>query len=121
MKDVANWALNVATMRGATYADARIADDRSRALATKNGKIGSASDSESLGIGVRVIANGAWGFAASDDDGLASIFAAKMGDMARRYQDGSEPDVTKASLAELFAWCLARPGQGSPAPGISSA
>ena len=61
------------------------------------------------------------GFVASDDDGLASIFAAKMGDMARRYQDGSEPDVTKASLAELFAWCLARPGQGSPAPGISSA
>ena len=61
------------------------------------------------------------GFAASDDDGLAGIFAAKMGDMARRYQDGSEPDVTKASLAELFAWCLARPAQGSPAPGISSA
>jgi hypothetical protein len=61
------------------------------------------------------------GFAASDDDGLAGIFAAKMGDMARRYQDGSEPDVTTASLAELFAWCLARPAQGSPAPGISSA
>jgi hypothetical protein len=61
------------------------------------------------------------GFAAFDDDGLAGMFAAKMGDMARRYQDGSEPDVTKASLAELFAWCLARPGQGSRAPGISSA
>jgi hypothetical protein len=56
------------------------------------------------------------GFAASDDDGLAGIFAAKIGEMVRRYQDGSEPDVTKASLAELFAWCLARPGQGSPAP-----
>jgi len=49
------------------------------------------------------------GFAAFDDDGSAGLFAAKMGDMARRYQDGSEPDVTKASLAELFAWCLARP------------
>jgi hypothetical protein len=44
-----------------------------------------------------------------DDDGLAGMFAAKIGDMARRYQDGSEPDVAKASLAELFAWCLARP------------
>jgi hypothetical protein len=61
------------------------------------------------------------GFAASDDDGLAGMLAAKMGDMARRYEDGSEPDVTKASLAELFAWCLARHGQGSREPGISSA
>ena len=67
MKDIADWALNVATQRGATYADARIVDERSRALATKNGKVGSASDSESLGIGVRVIADGAWGFAASED------------------------------------------------------
>jgi TldD protein len=67
MKEIAGWALNTATLRGASYADARIADDRSRALATKNGKIGSASDAESQGIGVRVIADGAWGFAASDN------------------------------------------------------
>ena len=67
MKQIADWALNVATLRGATYADARLVDDRSRALATKNGRVGNASDSESLGIGVRVIANGAWGFAASDN------------------------------------------------------
>src|SRR5919108_3911587 len=67
MNQIADWALNVANLRGATYADARVVDDRSRALATKNGKIGTASDSESLGIGVRVIAKGAWGFAASDD------------------------------------------------------
>lgn len=67
MQDLVSWALNVAALRGASYADARIADDRSRALSTKNGKIGTASDSESLGIGVRVIADGAWGFAASDD------------------------------------------------------
>jgi len=67
MKDIADWALNVATQRGATYADARIVAQRSRALATKNGKVGSASDSESLGYSVRVIADGAWGFAASED------------------------------------------------------
>jgi TldD protein len=75
MKDVTSWALNVATQRGAAYADARMADDRSRALATKNGKVSSASDSESLGIGVRVIADGAWGFAASDDLSRAAVEA----------------------------------------------
>jgi TldD protein len=67
MKHLAEWALDLAEQRGATYADARVVDDRSRGLATKNGKIGHASDSESLGIGIRVIADGAWGFAASDD------------------------------------------------------
>jgi TldD protein len=66
MQHIADWALNVAGMRGASYADARIVDDRSRALATKNGKISHAAESESLGIGVRVLADGAWGFAASD-------------------------------------------------------
>ncbi len=47
-------------------------------------------------------------FAASDDDGLADRFAAKIGDLARRYENGREPDFGNASLAELFAWSLAR-------------
>src|SRR5712691_12467185 len=67
MRHIADWALNVANLRGASYADARIVDDRSRGLATKNGKVSHASDGESFGIGVRVIADGAWGYAASDD------------------------------------------------------
>ena len=67
MKEIAAWALETAKLRGATLAEARIVDERHRSLATKNGKIGSASDAESLGIGIRVIAAGAFGFAASDD------------------------------------------------------
>ena len=67
MKDLASWALDTATQRGATYADVRVVDDRSRALSTKNGKIGTASDSQSQGFSVRVIVDGAWGFASSAD------------------------------------------------------
>jgi len=67
MKEIASWALNTAKSRGATFCDLRIVDERNRSLATKNGKVGHASDSESLGIGIRVIANGAWGFAATDE------------------------------------------------------
>ena len=67
MKQIAEWALDLATRRGASFADARIVDERSRSLATKNGKVGHASDAESQGIGIRVIADGAWGFAASKD------------------------------------------------------
>lgn len=75
MKDIAAWALNVAALRGASYADVRVGDDRSRALSTKNGKVGGASDAESFGVGVRVIADGAWGFAASDDLSRAAVEA----------------------------------------------
>ena len=67
MNEILGWALNLAAQRGASYADARIVDDRSRSLATKNGKLGHASDAESQGVGIRVIADGAWGFAASKD------------------------------------------------------
>jgi hypothetical protein len=42
----------------------------------------------------------------SDGDGLAQRFAAKIGEMARRYQDGTAPDLANASLAELLALCL---------------
>ena len=65
MKELASWALDIANQRGATYADVRAVDERGRALATKNGKIGNASDSRSQGFNVRVMVDGAWGFASS--------------------------------------------------------
>ncbi|MGA3091752.1 MAG: TldD/PmbA family protein [Terriglobales bacterium] len=65
MKTAAQLALDAASARGVTYADARVVAIGNRSLTTKNGRMGHASESESLGIGVRVIADGAWGFAAS--------------------------------------------------------
>src|SRR3954449_6268697 len=98
MKQINDWALNVAEMLGASYADARIGDDRSRALATKNGKIGGASDSESRGIGVRVLADGAWGYAASDDLSRASVeaTAARAVEIARASAKVKQHDVRLA-------------------------
>src|SRR5207253_9347396 len=54
MKDIAEWALNIAALRGASYADTRSVDERSRTLATKNGRLGSVSDAESHGSALRV-------------------------------------------------------------------
>jgi TldD protein len=85
MKQIASWALETAKLRGASLAEARIVDERHRALATKNGRIGNASDAESLGLGIRVIADGAFGFAASDDlsrEGVESC-AARAVDIAK--------------------------------------
>ena len=73
MKDLASWALDTATQRGAAYADVRVVDERGRALATKNGKIGNASDSRSQGFNVRVLVDGGWGFASSADLGRKAV------------------------------------------------
>ena len=67
MKDLALQALDAVTGRGVSYADVRSIEVRDREISTKNGKVGHVSSSESLGLGVRVMAAGAWGFAATDD------------------------------------------------------
>jgi TldD protein len=66
MQDWAAWGIETAKLRGATYADARVMDTRQREITTKNGEVGTLLESESLGIGIRVIASGAWGFASTD-------------------------------------------------------
>ncbi len=66
MQDLALWALDTAVQRGASYAEVRVLDERHRSLSTKNGKVGHVSDADSLGIGIRVLVSGAWGFAATD-------------------------------------------------------
>jgi TldD protein len=75
MKATGQLALDAASGRGISYVDARLVLLRNRSLSTKNGRVGHASDSESLGIGVRVLADGAWGFAASADLSRTSVEA----------------------------------------------
>ncbi len=62
------FALNVldrAVQRGATYADVRAAERRTERLLVKNGRPDRAASTEDAGFGLRVLAGGAWGFAAS--------------------------------------------------------
>ncbi|MFQ5824019.1 MAG: TldD/PmbA family protein, partial [bacterium] len=73
MNDIATFALDIVSDLGASYGDARVLDRRYQRIETKNGKVGSVSDSESLGIGIRVIADGAWGFASSDNLSTVNI------------------------------------------------
>ncbi len=67
MKDLARHALDVAKEKGASYADVRFVHTVAESISTKNGELDSVERSEDLGFGVRAIANGAWGFAASSD------------------------------------------------------
>ena len=66
MWDLATACLETARLRGAKYADVRVMHLRQRDLTTKNGQVGTLAQSESIGLGVRVLASGGWGFASTD-------------------------------------------------------
>ena len=65
MKDLIELALDTATARGATYADARAVHHREQTVGVKDGIVDTLGETEDRGLGVRVIADGAWGFASS--------------------------------------------------------
>jgi TldD protein len=59
MQDLIARALNLATVRGATYTDMRVVHRQTQAVGVKNGIVESLSDDETAGFGVRVIVDGA--------------------------------------------------------------
>lgn len=66
MRELAGLALDVAKIKGAVYADIRIIAIKRESLIIKNGQVSHIHCSEDEGFGVRVIVDGAWGFASSD-------------------------------------------------------
>ncbi len=65
MKGFAESCVSAAVAAGAEYADVRVVHSTSESLRSKNGQVKSIEWDESAGLGVRVIARGAWGFAAT--------------------------------------------------------
>ncbi|MCM5662975.1 TldD/PmbA family protein [Galbibacter mesophilus] len=65
-KKMADVALNTAKSLGASYADARIGRYLNQYVFTRENKVQNVVNTESFGIGIRVIANGTWGFASTN-------------------------------------------------------
>jgi TldD protein len=65
VKDLTDRALDGATAAGASYADIRVERLERQLVVVKNGRPEAISDDEAMGFGVRVLVDGAWGFAAS--------------------------------------------------------
>ena len=72
-KQMADIALNAARAKGASYADARIGRYLNQFITAQEKRVSNIVNTESAGIGVRVIANGTWGFAATSDMSPDSI------------------------------------------------
>jgi TldD protein len=126
VRDLCAAAVDAATGAGAEYADARVVRKRDQLVATKNGRVDRMTDAESEGIGVRVLVNGAWGFAcdrrltadgARDAALRACTFArAAAGKHSRalapveartgRHESPVERDPFAVSLADKVDLCL---------------
>jgi len=65
MDDLARRALDTAGQHGAGYADVRIVRRREQGASVKSGEVAGLSLSETEGFGIRVLVDGAWGFASS--------------------------------------------------------
>ena len=94
MNDLAMRALDAIARRRVSYADVRVIEIREREITTKNGRAGHVAGAESLGLGIRVLAAGCWGFAATDDltgEGIESaarlaLEIAQASGLARRHE-----------------------------------
>jgi TldD protein len=95
-KKLADAALNAATKAGASYVDVRIGRYLNQSISTREQQVDNVTSDESYGAGVRVIANGAWGFMALDQlsvDGMARAAAEAVAIAKANARLQSEPVV----------------------------
>src|SRR5262245_17717657 len=65
--DLAAIAVGLAKKLGATYGDIRINRYRTERISTRERQVQNVSLDQTFGFGVRVLVNGSWGFAASNE------------------------------------------------------
>lgn len=92
-KELADIALNTARSKGATYADIRIGRYLNQFIITRENRIQNIANTESFGVGIRVIANGSWGFAASND--VTSAGVAKTAERAVAVAKANSKIITE--------------------------
>jgi TldD protein len=102
-KRLADAALNAAKSKGASYADVRIGRYLNQYVTTREDKVQNIVNTESYGVGVRVIADGCWGFAAVVD-------AKSDADMAKAAESA-------VAIAKANAKLMKQPVQLAPQKG----
>jgi len=93
-------AVDLALRAGASYADARIVERETESLHVKNGKVEGLESATDSGLGLRVLVDGAWGFAASADLDDASVQSIAE-EAVRLAQASALTSPQPASLSEV--------------------
>src|ERR671913_131186 len=100
--EAAETALARAAALGASYADLRISRYRRESIATRERQVQNVSRSTSYGLGLRVLVNGAWGFAATNRVAPASARAAAEQAVALAKADKVVTSWTSAFKRDPF-------------------
>ena len=100
MQRIIEEALMVAKKFGVSYADVRVIDRTEEEISTKNGSVDGIKSSSSKGFGIRVIADGAWGFSSSfvlTDEEISRV-AEEAVDIAKASAKTKIEDVTLSKI-----------------------
>ena len=100
-EDVAIRAVDMAQERGVDYAEARIQIDEVEAIYVRNGIVESYSIAINGGLAVRVLKNGAFGFAATDDLSVESI--GRVVDAAVKLDESQKKGASSLSEEPNFS------------------
>ena len=102
IKELLMDALNTAKGAGASWSDARIGRYRQNFVGTREKQIVQVGDTDSIGIGIRALVNGAWGFAATQNltrDGVAAAAREAAAIAKANRIPGAAPVVLAAAPA----------------------
>ncbi|HEX8470944.1 MAG TPA: DNA gyrase modulator, partial [Brevundimonas sp.] len=102
-KRLADAGLSAATRAGASYCDVRVGRYLRQFVMTREASVENVVNTESTGIGVRVIADGAWGFAATNELTLEAVAGAAR---------------LATAIAKANATSQTAPVQLAPTPGV---
>ena len=120
MLDLAKLAVEAARTAGADHADARAGTDETESLTVRNQEMEGIERATSSGIGIRVLAGGRWGFAATSrlDEGEITRTAQLAVEIARAAQRlPGEPVVLSPVEPVTASWRGG--GPGGPVPGAA--
>jgi len=102
-QDLANLALSLTEDKGAGYADVRIEQIEEENISVSKGTAELIEKSTDFGLGVRVMVNGAWGFAASADVNEESVKEASRQavELARASSRVKDRDIVPAPTEKI--------------------
>src|SRR4051794_17199806 len=101
MREVTERALDTASARGAEYADVRVVRRIDESITIKSGRVEGVASGESEGFGVRVVVDGAWGFASSH---------------VLTFEEADRVAAEAVRIAKASATALREPAELAPRP-----
>jgi predicted Zn-dependent protease len=104
VREICALGVDAALAAGASHVDARAVLRRDQSVRTKNGAVESADDAKSEGLGVRVLGDGAWGFACDcrlSAEGARATSRATEGDEAEAVVHAERSGLARMASSEV--------------------